>query len=168
MSGLAPLAPADYLDIVRRALAEDVGTGDVTTRSTVPASVHGHGILLAKSPLVVAGLDVARAVFTEVGGDAVRFTPRAHDGEPVAAGHGHRRSRRTGARPADSRADSAQPAAADVRHRHCHPSVRRRRGRADHHPGHAQDDAHAAGAGEFTPCVPAVARTTGSASTTRC
>ena len=86
MSGLAPLAPADYLDIVRRALAEDVGTGDVTTRSTVPASVHGHGILLAKSPLVVAGLDVARAVFAAVGGDAVRFTPRAHDGEPVAAG----------------------------------------------------------------------------------
>jgi nicotinate-nucleotide pyrophosphorylase (carboxylating) len=86
MSGLPPLAPADYLDIVRRALAEDVGTGDVTTRSTVLASVQGHGILLAKSPLVVAGLDVARAVFTAVGGDVVRFTPRAHDGEPVAAG----------------------------------------------------------------------------------
>jgi len=86
MSGLPPLAPADYLDIVRRALAEDVGTGDVTTRSTVPDSVRGHGILLAKSPLVVAGLDVARAVFTAVGGDVVRFTPRAHDGEPVAAG----------------------------------------------------------------------------------
>jgi nicotinate-nucleotide pyrophosphorylase (carboxylating) len=86
MSRLPPLAPADYLHIVHRALAEDVGTGDVTTRSTVPASIHGHGILIAKSPLVVAGLDVARAVFVEVGGDAVRFTPRAHDGEPVAAG----------------------------------------------------------------------------------
>ena len=86
MTGLAPLAPEDYLDIVRRALAEDVGTGDVTTKSTVPASVHGHGIVLAKSPLVVAGLDVAHAVFTAVGGDAVRFTSRAHDGEPVAAG----------------------------------------------------------------------------------
>jgi nicotinate-nucleotide pyrophosphorylase (carboxylating) len=86
MSGLAPLAAADYLDIVRRALAEDVGTGDVTTRSTVPASVHGHGIILAKSPLVIAGLDVAHAVFAAVAGGAVRFTPRAHDGEPVAAG----------------------------------------------------------------------------------
>ena len=86
MTGLAPLAPEDYLDIVRRALAEDVGTGDVTTKSTVPASAHGHGIVLAKSSLVVAGLDVAHAVFTAVGGDAVRFTSRAHDGEPVAAG----------------------------------------------------------------------------------
>ncbi len=86
MSGLHPLAPADYLHIVQRALAEDVGTGDVTTRSTVPASVHGHGILLAKSPLVVAGLDVARAVFIAVGGDAVRFTPRVHEGESLAAG----------------------------------------------------------------------------------
>jgi nicotinate-nucleotide pyrophosphorylase (carboxylating) len=85
MSGLPPLAPADYLDIVRRALAEDVGTGDITTRSTVAASVHGHGILLAKSPLVVAGLDVARAVFTAVGGDAVRFTSRVSDGQPVEA-----------------------------------------------------------------------------------
>ena len=86
MSGLAPPAPAEYLDIVRRALAEDVGPGDITTRSTVPASAHGHGILLAKSPLVVAGLDVARAVFVAVGGDAVRFAPRTRDGEPVAAG----------------------------------------------------------------------------------
>src|SRR6186997_2017763 len=86
MSGLPPLAPADYLHIVHRALAEDVGTGDVTTRSTVPASVHGHGIILAKTPLVVAGLDVAHAVFAAVAGGAVRFTPRAHDGEPVAAG----------------------------------------------------------------------------------
>ena len=86
MSGLAPLAPAEYLDIVCRALAEDVGPGDVTTRSTVPESVRGHGILLAKTPLVVAGLDVARAVFAAVGGDAIRFTPRSSDGDTVAAG----------------------------------------------------------------------------------
>jgi nicotinate-nucleotide pyrophosphorylase (carboxylating) len=86
MSGLAPLAPADYLDIVRRALAEDVGTGDVTTRSTVPESVLGHGVLLAKSALVVAGLEVARSVFAAVGGDAIRFSPQAHDGDSVAAG----------------------------------------------------------------------------------
>src|SRR5262245_23295227 len=86
MSGLAPLAPDDYLDIVRRALAEDVGPGDVTTRSTVPDAVHGRGVLLAKSVLVVAGLDVARAVFAAVGGGAMRFTARAHDGESVTAG----------------------------------------------------------------------------------
>ena len=55
------LDPAAYEDLVRRALAEDVGAGDVTTQATVPAGVRGAGILLAKSRLVVAGLDVAQS-----------------------------------------------------------------------------------------------------------
>jgi nicotinate-nucleotide pyrophosphorylase (carboxylating) len=87
MSEPAPLAPADYVEIVRRALAEDVGPGDVTTNSTVAATIHGHGVLLAKSALVVAGLEVARAVFVAVGGEtAIRFAPRIREGEFVDAG----------------------------------------------------------------------------------
>ena len=50
-------------DVIRRALAEDVGSGDVTTRATIRPEARGRGVLLAKAPIVVAGLDVARAVF---------------------------------------------------------------------------------------------------------
>ena len=45
------------------ALQEDIGRGDVTTLSTVPAGQQGIGLLKLKSPGVVYGLDVARSVF---------------------------------------------------------------------------------------------------------
>jgi nicotinate-nucleotide pyrophosphorylase (carboxylating) len=85
--GIAALDPAAYEDVVRRALAEDVGSGDVTTQATVPAGTRGVGVLLAKSDLVVAGLEVARAVFTAVANGAViRFDRLAAEGERVDSG----------------------------------------------------------------------------------
>ena len=85
--GIAALDPAAYEDVVRRALAEDVGSGDVTTQATVPAGTRGVGVLLAKSDLVVAGLDVARAVFRAVANGAViRFDRLAAEGERVDSG----------------------------------------------------------------------------------
>ena len=74
-------------DVIRRALAEDVGSGDVTTRATIRPEARGRGVLLAKAPIVVAGLDVARAVFAQVAGaDAVVFTALVADGDRVASG----------------------------------------------------------------------------------
>jgi len=61
-----PLDPALYREIVRRALAEDLGWGDVTTEATVPPELRARGIILAKSPCVLAGLDVAAEVFTQL------------------------------------------------------------------------------------------------------
>ena len=87
MMDVRPLDHAVYDDLVRRALEEDVGSGDVTTRATVPAGLRGAGVLVAKAPLVVAGLDVAERVFrTAADGAAVRFLHRAADGDSVAAG----------------------------------------------------------------------------------
>jgi nicotinate-nucleotide pyrophosphorylase (carboxylating) len=84
---IPPLDPADYADVVRRALDEDVGSGDITTRATVPPDLRATGILLAKSPLVIAGLDVARAVFAAVAGeDVVTMERRVVEGEAVNAG----------------------------------------------------------------------------------
>jgi len=60
------LAPDLYRDLVRRALAEDLGSGDVTTRAIVPADAQADATLLAKSTCVVAGLDVVREVFFQV------------------------------------------------------------------------------------------------------
>jgi nicotinate-nucleotide pyrophosphorylase (carboxylating) len=61
-----PLDPSVYHGIVRRALAEDLGWGDVTTEATVDSSVRGHGVILAKSPCVLAGLDVAAEAFRQL------------------------------------------------------------------------------------------------------
>jgi nicotinate-nucleotide pyrophosphorylase (carboxylating) len=84
---VVPLDPDEYAGLVRRALDEDVGSGDVTTRATVPSAVRGRGVLLAKTQLVVAGLDVARAVFTAAaGGGAIRFDAEVAEGDPVEAG----------------------------------------------------------------------------------
>ena len=66
-----PLSPSTYRDLVSRALAEDVGAGDVTTEATVRADVLGRGVLLAKSPLVLAGMGVAATAFALVNPGAV-------------------------------------------------------------------------------------------------
>jgi nicotinate-nucleotide pyrophosphorylase (carboxylating) len=63
---MAPLDPAIYRDLVRRALDEDVGTGDVTTSATVPAGLRARGVLLVKSACVIAGLDVAFDTFRQI------------------------------------------------------------------------------------------------------
>ncbi len=80
----APLDPALYREAVRRALAEDLGWGDVTTEATVDPSMRARGVIIAKCECVVAGLDVAAeafrqldpgAVFSSTGGDGDRCIP---------------------------------------------------------------------------------------------
>ena len=53
----------DLDDLVARALAEDVGTGDVTSAATVPDSARAVATITQKAPGVVFGLDAAEAVF---------------------------------------------------------------------------------------------------------
>jgi nicotinate-nucleotide pyrophosphorylase (carboxylating) len=61
----APLSPDDYRDLVRQALAEDVGRGDVTTAATVSPDQRATAVLVAKSPCVLAGLDVLCETFRQ-------------------------------------------------------------------------------------------------------
>jgi nicotinate-nucleotide pyrophosphorylase (carboxylating) len=61
-----PLPQESYRELVRRALVEDVGRGDLTTQGIVSDSRSAQGILLAKSRCVVAGLDVAAEVFRQL------------------------------------------------------------------------------------------------------
>lgn len=73
---------AQVIPIVQRALDEDVGDGDVTTLCTVsPKAIH-QGRLVAKAAGVIAGLDVAKLVFSLVD-ERVRFAPRVSDGDGV-------------------------------------------------------------------------------------
>lgn len=53
-------------DLIRRALEEDVGSGDVTSLSVVPESARGKAGILSRGHYVVSGLDVAAAVFAGV------------------------------------------------------------------------------------------------------
>ncbi len=52
--------------IVALALAEDLGHGDVTSRTLIPATLLGRAIILAKAAGVLAGIDVARQLFFKV------------------------------------------------------------------------------------------------------
>ncbi|MEA2368429.1 MAG: hypothetical protein QOH38_1147 [Thermoleophilaceae bacterium] len=53
-------------ELIDRALAEDVGAGDVTTDALVPADARARARIVQKAPGVVAGLRVAEAVFRRV------------------------------------------------------------------------------------------------------
>jgi nicotinate-nucleotide pyrophosphorylase (carboxylating) len=79
------LEPALYRETVRRALAEDLGWGDATTDATVPAEQRAKGIILAKSPCVLAGLDVATEAFRQLD-PGCAITARRRDGERCEPG----------------------------------------------------------------------------------
>lgn len=70
--------------VIRQALAEDIGDGDVTTVCLVAPEARLTGRLIAKEPGVIAGLEVARRTFALLDGRA-QLTPRVADGSPVAA-----------------------------------------------------------------------------------
>jgi nicotinate-nucleotide pyrophosphorylase (carboxylating) len=82
---LTPLDPSDYRDIVRRALDEDVGAGDITTEATVPRSQRARGVFVVKAECVLAGLDVAIEVFRQLEPD-VEVSLGKHDGDSCSAG----------------------------------------------------------------------------------
>jgi nicotinate-nucleotide pyrophosphorylase (carboxylating) len=81
----APLDPALYRETVRRALAEDLGWGDVTTEATIDSSLRARGVILAKCDCVIAGLEVAAEAFRQLDPGAV-FTVARSDGERCTAG----------------------------------------------------------------------------------
>ncbi|MDE3153955.1 MAG: carboxylating nicotinate-nucleotide diphosphorylase [Acidobacteriota bacterium] len=79
------LDPALYREVVRRALAEDLGWGDLTTDATVTADQRARGVLMVKSPCVLAGLDLAAETFRQLD-PAVSFTPTKRDGDACRPG----------------------------------------------------------------------------------
>jgi nicotinate-nucleotide pyrophosphorylase (carboxylating) len=82
---MRPLLPDQYRDSVRRALAEDIGAGDVTTQATVRPDQRARGIFLAKSACVLAGVDVALETFRQLE-PGVQASFRKADGDRVTAG----------------------------------------------------------------------------------
>jgi nicotinate-nucleotide pyrophosphorylase (carboxylating) len=79
------LDAGDYRDLVRRALAEDLDGGDITTDAIFTAQDRARGTFVAKAACTLAGLDVALEAFTQLDPNA-EATWQFHDGDACAAG----------------------------------------------------------------------------------
>jgi nicotinate-nucleotide pyrophosphorylase (carboxylating) len=82
---LEPLDPGMYRELVRRALAEDFGWGDVTTETVIDRNQKAKAVMLAKAPCVVAGLDVAAEAFRQMD-PAISITLACADGSRCQPG----------------------------------------------------------------------------------
>jgi nicotinate-nucleotide pyrophosphorylase (carboxylating) len=71
--------------IVQRALAEDVGSGDVTSQWILPPEMRVRGRFLAKAQGVLAGLEVVRQVFRQID-ERIAFQARMKDGDVISQG----------------------------------------------------------------------------------
>lgn len=72
----------DILNAIQRALAEDIGAGDATSNSLLPPGASMHGQIIAKQDGILAGLDVAQAVYLAFD-PQVEFSPQAEEGARV-------------------------------------------------------------------------------------
>lgn len=80
--GRSMSARSGWEPIIALALAEDIGTGDITTLATVSADATATGVILAKASGTISGIDVARFVFASVDPD-IEFVPLVEDGDRV-------------------------------------------------------------------------------------
>jgi nicotinate-nucleotide pyrophosphorylase (carboxylating) len=103
--GEALVDDSELIELVRRALAEDVGGGDVTTQATVAGDSRARGLITQKAPGAIYGLDVAETCFALLDPD-VRFERLAREGTwreqggPVLSIEARARSLLTGERTA--------------------------------------------------------------------
>jgi nicotinate-nucleotide pyrophosphorylase (carboxylating) len=72
-------------NLLRTFLAEDIRAGDITTRLTVSPAQQARGDVIAKAPLVLAGIELFTEVFLILDADA-KVEYFYHDGEEIAAG----------------------------------------------------------------------------------
>ena len=70
---------------IRSWLVEDVGSGDITTQSTIPAGSQSKAVIHAKEAGIIAGVSIAQLVF-EMVDDSLKFQPFVQDGMEVAKG----------------------------------------------------------------------------------
>src|SRR5437763_8492594 len=101
---MSELTEATMGQVVARALAEDVGEGDVTTAATVPEQAMARALITQKAPGVIYGLDVAAEVFRALDAGVI-IEPLAAEGEwrergPILRLEGSARAILTGERTA--------------------------------------------------------------------
>jgi len=82
---MEPLDPGMYRELVRRALAEDFGWGDVTTEAIIDREQKARGVIVAKSTCVLAGVDIAAEAFRQLD-PAAQITINCKDGHRCERG----------------------------------------------------------------------------------
>jgi len=80
-----PIKGKQVEQIVSNALAEDLGSGDVTSEALVPSELEGKASILVKRDGVLVGLDVAKEVFRQVD-PSLRFKALVKDGAKIRKG----------------------------------------------------------------------------------
>jgi nicotinate-nucleotide pyrophosphorylase (carboxylating) len=73
------------LELIKNALAEDIGDGDHTTLAAIPAGTKGKAILKIKEEGILAGMEVAETIFHYMQPDAI-FIAKEKDGESMKVG----------------------------------------------------------------------------------
>ena len=68
--------------LIAMALNEDVGTGDITTETTIPEDKKAYGKFIAKEDMIICGLGVAEKVFKTVD-ESIEFKANVKDGDFV-------------------------------------------------------------------------------------
>lgn len=87
----------EIVDAVKRALAEDIGSGDITTNATVDAALKATGRFIARQPMTVCGVELLELVYEELGGVDflgvhIASGQRAEDGDVIATVRGRART----------------------------------------------------------------------------
>ena len=68
--------------IISLAMNEDIGTGDITTLSTIPADKNAFGRFIAKEDMIICGIDLAKYIFAKVD-TSIEFNANFKDGDKV-------------------------------------------------------------------------------------
>ena len=72
-------------ELIELCIKEDIGDGDHTSLSCIPAGEHGRMRLLCKQKGIIAGIEIARIVFDRLDPD-MHFEQVLHDGDRVKPG----------------------------------------------------------------------------------
>jgi len=81
----SPVPSILFKGLVKQALLEDIGEGDVTTRSCVREDINGVARIVAKEDGVLAGLFVAKEVFKQID-ESMVFTATLEEGQAFSEG----------------------------------------------------------------------------------
>lgn len=84
-SGLAYLSPEAIDHFITEALREDVGPGDYSTLSSIPAGAVDKAVLKVKDEGILAGMKLAEMIFKKVD-SGLKFSPMKRDGDTVKPG----------------------------------------------------------------------------------
>src|SRR5258705_13823178 len=76
---------SEIIAVVRHALEEDIGSGDVTSEACIPAAAKARGEFIAREALVLAGIELLRVIY-ELRGGVSKLEIRKRSGFRAAAG----------------------------------------------------------------------------------